>query len=95
MNTGKASRAFASIQIKIQLSSSRVRHLYAGLACETGWTYICKIRSDFFSTSCSLRATGDVFALPTPVVEVSPVRAGFDDDMKRKSSHSFVRASGC
>lgn len=40
MNTGKASRAFASIQIKIQLSSSRVRHLYAGLACETGWTYM-------------------------------------------------------
>lgn len=49
-------------------------------------------REATWSTSCSLYANDDVFALPMPVVEVSPVDAGFEDDMRSKASHPFARS---
>jgi hypothetical protein len=61
--------------VHYQLSSSRVRHLYAGLACETkdGMDLHLAILEATWSTSCSLCTNEGVLALPTPVVEVSPV----------------------
>jgi hypothetical protein len=56
---------------------------------DQGLTVRVARREATWSTSCSLHANDDVFALP---MSFPPVDAGLEDDMRLKASNPFARS---